>query len=113
MAIEITCPRCGETERLRGARAGGVIELTCEVCATTWTRDPTPACPSCGSDDLQSVPLAIVEKSRGTQLSVVGIRMLTCCRACDGDVIRRWQRNRPNPLMPDELPTVDPSDASS
>jgi hypothetical protein len=51
---------------------------------------------------------AIVEKGRGTQLSVVGTRVVYLCRACDATVLERYNRNRPNPLMPDELPTTNP-----
>jgi hypothetical protein len=57
---------------------------------------------------MQSVPLAIVEKGRGTQLSVVGTRIVYLCSACDAESLDRYHRNRPNPLMPDELPTLDP-----
>jgi hypothetical protein len=53
-----------------------------------------------------TVPTAIVERSRGTQLSVVGIRMVEKCATCDRDDIERWQRNLPRPLMPTDLPTV-------
>jgi hypothetical protein len=67
-------------------------------------------CPTCDGTDLQAVPLAILEKSRGTQLSVVGIRIVRLCNQCDADEIRRWQDNRPNPLLPKELPTVDSRD---
>lgn len=53
---------------------------------------------------------AIVEKSRGTQLSVVGTKIVHLCRACDEAVLERYNRNRPNPLMPSELPTVNPGE---
>jgi len=55
---------------------------------------------------MQAVPLAIVEKSRGTQLSVVGTRPVLLCTICDAATLERYHRNRPNPLMPDELPTI-------
>lgn len=55
------------------------------------------------------MPLAIVEKGRGTQLSVVGTRSVHLCVSCDAETLERWQRNRPNPLMPDTLPTLDGS----
>lgn len=110
MALEITCPLCGETEDLSGERHDEVITITCGACGQTWERPTTPVCPDCEGNDLQAVPHAIVEKSRGTQLSVVGIRIVHLCLSCDGDDIERWQRNRPNPLLPRELPTVDPKD---
>jgi hypothetical protein len=56
---------------------------------------------------MRRVPLAIVEKSRGTQLSVVGTRRILLCVSCDADTLERWHENRPNPLMPDQLPTMD------
>lgn len=95
---------------MTGSRSGDVISLVCDVCGQVWDRDPSPRCGSCGGDDLQAVVLAIVEKSRGTQLSVVGTRIVHLCRSCDEAVLERYNRNRPNPLMPDELPNVDPSD---
>ena len=104
--MEITCPECGETEAIRGKRSGGLIALVCGRCDAAWHRDPTPRCPTCGGGDLRIVPLAIVEKGRGTQLSVVGTRPVHLCTACDAGVLERWQTNRPNPLMPSELPTV-------
>jgi hypothetical protein len=104
--MEIACPRCGEQDRLRGERHGDVIRLVCESCDHGWDRDPNPSCPTCGSRELRTVPLAILEKSRGTQLSIVGTRPIHLCPRCDAAALERWQRNRPNPLMPDELPTV-------
>jgi hypothetical protein len=55
---------------------------------------------------MRTVPLAILEKSRGTQLSIVGTRPVHLCPNCDSGALERWQQNRPNPLMPDELPTI-------
>jgi hypothetical protein len=75
-----------------------------------WDRPTTPICPECGGTDIQPVPLAMVEKSRGTQLSVVGIRIVHLCEVCDAEDIARWQKHRPNPLLPRELPTVEPID---
>ncbi|MEX0865033.1 MAG: hypothetical protein WD269_09195 [Acidimicrobiia bacterium] len=106
MALNIVCPFCGETEELLGRRVEEQIEITCGNCGETWLRPTTPICAQCRGADLQAVPLAIVEKSRGTQLSVVGIRIVHLCNSCDGDAIERWQKNRPSPLLPDELPTT-------
>lgn len=107
MALDIECPVCGEAEDLAGDREDDTIAITCGACGQTWNRPTTPVCPKCEGNDLQAVPHAIVEKSRGTQLSVVGIRIVHLCHHCDADDIRRWQDNRPNPLLPKELPTVD------
>lgn len=101
---------CGETEALTGDRHGAAITLTCETCGRVWTRDPSNRCGHCNSADLQTVPLAIIEKGRGTQLSVVGVRSVTLCSVCDSDKLRRYHDNRPNPLMPDELPTIAPEE---
>ena len=100
------CPDCGESERLAGNRDGEVIHLRCEACGNEWDRQVNPTCKKCGGDDMQEVPMAIVEKSRGTQLSVVGTRPVHLCSACDAETLEAYHRNRPNPLMPDQLPTT-------
>ena len=106
MTVEPACPHCGEADELRGVRNGDAIDLTCGACGHMWVRDLTPSCPKCGGRDIETVPLAIVEKSRGTQLSVVGTRPVTLCYDCDATALAKFHKNRPNPLMPDELPTV-------
>ena len=110
MALEISCPFCGETDDLAGERGVEVIAITCGACGQSWERPTTPVCPTCEGTDLQGVPHAIVEKSRGTQLSVVGLRIVHLCHSCDADDIERWQKNRPNPLLPMVLPTDEPQD---
>ena len=105
--MDISCPSCGETEALRGARAEDVIAMSCDICGHTWERSVAPTCPHCGRSDLRAVPLAIVEKGRGTQLSIVGTRPIHLCVSCDSALLEQWQANRPNPLMPDELPTAE------
>ncbi len=104
--MDIACPRCGEAEALRGSRDGDVISLVRESCDHRWDRGLTPQCSSCGGDDMQTVPLAILEKGRGTQLSVVGTRSIHLCSDCDADTLRTYHANRPNPLMPDDIPTA-------
>lgn len=103
--IDVGCPSCGESEALRGRRGEGEIAMTCDTCGHRWSRSLVPTCPHCGRTDLRQAPLAIVEKGRGTQLSVVGTRPIHLCQACDHELLEKWQENRPNPLMPDELPT--------
>jgi endogenous inhibitor of DNA gyrase (YacG/DUF329 family) len=105
MAIDIECPSCGETSDLKGAPSGDSIAVTCGTCGITWDRSTEPRCSHCGGGDLQPAPLAIVEKSRGTQLSIVGIRTIHLCPACNAETIDRWHRGRPRPLFPDDLPT--------
>ena len=104
--MDISCPFCGEDEALRGRRTDSHIELSCEICDKDWIRDLAPRCLQCFGLDLQTVPLAILEKGRGTQLSVVGMRPIDLCTVCDASTLERYNRNRPNPLMPDELPTI-------
>ena len=103
--MDISCPLCGEQDELAGSRNGEVIDLTCGACGHIWPRDLAARCAECGGDDIQTVPLAIVEKSRGTQLSIVGTRPVDLCSDCDAEKLARFHANRPNPLMPDELPT--------
>ena len=104
--IGTECPNCGEDEKLIGERSEDVIRLRCQACGASWNRPLTPVCKRCGGDDMQAVPKAIVEKGRGTQLSVVGTRTIYLCSECDADTLTVYHRNRPNPLMPDQLPTI-------
>ena len=104
--MDIACPVCGETDALRGERLDDQISLNCEVCGLSWDRGLAPSCRQCGGDDMQAVPLAILEKGRGTQLSVVGTRTIHLCSTCDAATLRRYHDNRPNPLMPDDIPTA-------
>ena len=101
----ISCPECGEADVLVGTRASDGVEVVCASCGHRWLRGGAKRCPTCGAD-LRTVPLAILEKSRGTQLSMVGTRPVDLCPACDADDLARWHRNRPNPLMPKDIPTA-------
>ena len=104
--MDIACPECGEAEALRGDRADDAIFIVCEVCDTRWSRDLSPSCRECGGSDMQTVPLAILEKGRGNQLSVVGTRPIQLCSVCDADTLAKYHANRPNPLLPDDIPTA-------
>ena len=107
MAIPV-CPNCGEDTDLTGAPAGEGIRLTCGNCGHDWERDMRPTCPTCGRTDVRPVPVAIIDKSRGTQLSMHGTRTEHLCRDCDADDIARWLKHLPNPLLPKgDLPTAD------
>lgn len=108
MTLGIACPSCGETDDLSGAESSDGILLTCGACGVSWQRDEVARCVQCGSTDIQTVPLAIVERSRGTQLSIVGTRPVELCSVCDADRLRDYHAHRPNPLMPVDLPTVGP-----
>ena len=102
MALEIVCPRCSSDDDLTGAPTGdGRIELTCGACRVSWIRDPRPTCPTCGGDDLYHRPQVIVEKSRGTQMSIQGIHVEYGCWRCDPPEVKvRGGRDR---HLPDRL----------
>ena len=104
---EIACPRCGEEEALLGRREGPpgeeAITVTCESCALEWVRDLTPRCPSCGSTAVRPALRSIVEKSRGTQLSIHSLRVVHLCPACDAEQLAEWNRGN-TPLRPAESP---------
>ena len=106
MVLGIECPVCGEADALVGVRKEESIDLTCQVCGERWVRSLEKRCQRCNSTDIQTVPLAIVERSRGTQLSVLGTRPIDLCSHCDREKLARYHANRPNPLMPDTLPTI-------
>ena len=88
-AIEIVCPSCGTDEHLHGRPGDGVIHLTCTACDLTWDRLTTPHCGTCGSLDMVCVPEVLVERSRGTQLSITGVQPHYKCRTCDADELAR------------------------
>lgn len=106
--MNIVCHSCGEIDELLGSRSGSEISIECRACGYKWVRDLSLRCDTCLSDDMQTVPLAIIEKGRGTQLSVVGTRPVHLCSTCDSRALRDYHDNRPNPLMPAELPTIPP-----
>ena len=106
MSITIACPVCGEKDDLVGESVLDHIRLRCGACGRQWTRSNQAECPKCGGTDLQVVPLAIVERSRGTQLSILGTRPFTLCSECDRETLRHYHAHRPSPLMPSEIPTM-------
>lgn len=107
--VHIACPECGEDDDLTGAPVADTIEVTCGTCGRVWRRDMTPRCPACGGENVHAALRAIVERSRGTQLSIVGTDVIHLCGDCDPEVVAAYRRSR-SPLMPDELPTVHPED---
>jgi hypothetical protein len=48
---------------------------------------------------------AVVEKSRGSQLSIVATQVVYLCRDCDETILASYKIGR-SPLMPTELPTT-------
>ena len=102
---EIACLHCGETENLAGERVDELIRITCGNCSSTWDRDPRKRCPRCDSAEMYPAPVAVIEKSRGTQLSIVSTTYEYLCWHCDRDLIDD-QRQSGTALMPDQLPTL-------
>lgn len=100
---EIACARCGEDENLDGEREGETITITCAVCGLVWDRDLTPKCETCGSEDVRKAFQAIVDKSRGTQLSIQSMRLRYLCPICEPDLLADYLASK-SPLPPDELP---------
>jgi hypothetical protein len=89
MALEIICPSCARDDDLSGEPVDdGTLQLTCSACQITWARDPRPKCPICGGDDLYHVPQVILEKSRGTQMSIQGIHLEYGCHRCQPKDVR-------------------------
>jgi predicted RNA-binding Zn-ribbon protein involved in translation (DUF1610 family) len=106
-ARDVRCPQCGEEEELSGRRVRGAILLTCHSCGYDGPRVARRRCPTCGGDDVVERPKALVERSRGTQLSVVGYTTVALCRSCDADALAAALAHG-GAVMPAELPTVDP-----
>ena len=103
----ITCPNCGEKENLDGVIKGEpgqeTITVTCGSCDLSWVRDRTPTCPTCAATDLRQAARSIVEKSRGTQLSIQAMEVIFLCPACDAADLHTWNQSN-TPLRPREMP---------
>lgn len=106
MSDALTCPSCKTDDHLAGEPHGELIRITCSACDLTWDRDPSPSCGRCGNTDVRPVPQAVVEKSRGTQLSIVAIRVVHLCPDCDAELLRK-QLQTNSPLAPHENPAAD------
>ncbi len=109
--MEITCIECGTDESLSGQPvAGGLIELWCEACDLRWLRNPNPHCERCGGDDMEAAPRVLLEKSRGTQMSIQGIQREFLCRTCDAERIQQRRAGHlPDRLGEDAGPVSGPS----
>lgn len=77
----ISCPGCGEEERLRGERRGEMIVVSCDACGREWSRDPD-VCPRCGRRALADQREPLIQKARGTQQSIIGFRIVKECYVC-------------------------------
>jgi Zn ribbon nucleic-acid-binding protein len=106
-AADVRCPTCGEQEELTGRRSEGQILLSCLTCGYDGPRVGARRCQTCGGAHVVERPKALVERARGTQLSVVGYTTVGLCRVCDADDLAR-AIERGGAVLPKELPTVDP-----
>jgi Zn ribbon nucleic-acid-binding protein len=88
-AADVRCPSCGEQEELHGRRSEGQILLRCLRCGYDGPRVAVRRCQTCGGADVVERPRALVERARGTQLSVVGYTTIGLCRVCDADDLAR------------------------
>lgn len=122
----LRCANCGEEDRLTGERKPVVVDddqvdhnhiddrpteiitITCDECGLVWDRDPSPSCPTCGRTDVRAAVQAMLEKSRGTQLSVQSMIVVYLCQSCDAERLADFQQTN-TPLPPTELP-VTPRD---
>ena len=104
---DVACPGCGEEEDLLGRSDGPPgaqrITVSCQSCGLSWVRDLTPRCPECGSTEVRSALRSIVDKSRGTQLSIQSLSVEYLCPGCDAEELAVWNRSN-TPLPPRELP---------
>lgn len=82
--MDLSCPACGEAERLEGSRRGEIIALSCLACGIEWERDTTRRCKLCGSDNLRYRPNPLWEKGRGEQHTPAGKITSYACNDCSG-----------------------------
>ena len=106
-ADDLACPNCGEDDELAGRKTGApdspTITVTCGCCQLSWERDLRPRCSTCGSTDVRVALQSIVDKSRGTQLSIQSMRVSHLCPTCDPERLTDWNQTN-SPLSPEELP---------
>lgn len=100
---DLLCPTCRSDEHLAGERCGDLIRITCSACGLTWDRDPAPRCPTCAGTAMTAVPEAVWEKARGSQLSIVSIKVIDLCETCDAGRLDLWWQSG-TPLAPKDNP---------
>lgn len=97
---EIVCIECGVDDHLTGSRTDdGLIRLRCSSCDVSWLRNPNPHCERCGGSDMEAAPKVLLERSRGTQMSIQGIQREFLCRVCDAERLA----NRRSGHLPERL----------
>jgi Zn ribbon nucleic-acid-binding protein len=79
--VNIACPECRATDRLRGQQHDGVICITCGGCGHRWPRD-RDICPGCGAKTIADRREPLLQKARGTQQSIIGYRIVYECWSC-------------------------------
>ena len=94
---------------MTGRQVGQTIFISCQQCLLEWERDLSPRCSSCAASDVRPAFEAVVEKSRGSQLSMQSARLVYLCVTCDAAKLADYHRTS-SPLMPAELPTLDEHD---
>lgn len=93
---DVTCPKCGEQERLQGTTLQTFIHVRCEACGHGWQRELRPKCAVCGSADLEFTPIPLWSAGRGTMRTPAGQRDAWSCRKCGAaDATRREDRGDP------------------
>ena len=105
---DLVCANCGEEDELRGDRDGETITITCESCGLIWDRNLKPVCPTCGNEDVRPAFQAVLDKSRGTQLSIQSMLLLYLCPTCEPEKLHNYLQSNV-PLPPDRLP-ITPRD---
>jgi len=105
--IVVACPRCGETDDLRGEPVDGGVQVSCGACGYAWLRIPGASCDRCGGTDVWKGLRPLLERSRGTQLSITGTIDVTLCWKCDRRVLQNHMERsgKSRIVMPDVLPT--------
>jgi hypothetical protein len=85
MSLHIVCTNCNTDDHLTGERREPDIVITCSQCGLHWTRTIAPHCHQCGSTDVVAFGVPLIERARGTQMSITAMHIETLCRTCDAD----------------------------
>ncbi|GAA4289064.1 hypothetical protein [Georgenia daeguensis] len=102
---QFSCPACGETKQLSGARSAEGIRISCGACGASWMRDQTPRCATCGGTEVFSAPRVVLSMGRGSITSMAGQRDVLVCYRCDREAILTYH-DRGSPLPPNYVPAA-------